>query len=218
MSSESETRARRDVIETARAMAASGLSVGTSGNVSCRWDGGMLVTPSGVPYEEILPGDIVFVSDDGSWDEGWRKPSSEWRFHLAAYQARPDDGAVVHCHSLNATALACAHKPIPAFHYMVAVAGGCDIPLAPYATFGTATLAAGVATALRTRKACLMANHGQIACGQTLGDALDLAQEVETLAAQYVKVLELGEPKLLSDAEMARVIARFSTYGKQAED
>lgn len=218
MISENETRARREVIETARAMANDGLSVGTSGNVSCRWDDGMLVTPSGVPYDDLVPGDIVFVASDGTWRETRRKPSSEWRFHLAAFQARPDDGAVVHCHSLNATALACAHKPIPAFHYMVAVAGGTDIPLVPYATFGTATLAAGIAAALRTRKAALMANHGQIACGRTLTDALDLAQEVENLAAQYVKVLELGEPKLLSGDEMDRVIKRFSTYGKNAND
>lgn len=218
MISENETRARREIIETARAMASNGLSVGTSGNVSCRWDDGMLVTPSGVPYDDLVPGDIVFVASDGTWRETRRKPSSEWRFHLSAYQARPEDGAVVHCHSLNATALACAHKPIPAFHYMVAVAGGTDIPLVPYATFGTATLAAGIAAALRTRKAALMANHGQIACGRTLTDALDLAQEVENLAAQYVKVLELGEPKLLNGDEMARVIKRFSTYGKNAND
>lgn len=218
MISENETRARREVIETARAMAGSGLSVGTSGNVSCRWGDGMLVTPSGVPYDDLVTGDIVFVASDGTWRETRRKPSSEWRFHLAAYQARPDDSAVVHCHSLNATALACAHKPIPAFHYMVAVAGGTDIPLVPYATFGTATLAAGIAAALRTRKAALMANHGQIACGRTLADALDLAQEVENLAAQYVKVLELGEPKLLSGDEMDRVIKRFSTYGKNANN
>lgn len=218
MISENETRARREVIETARAMASNGLSVGTSGNVSCRWDDGMLVTPSGVPYDDLVSGDIVFVASDGTWRETRRKPSSEWRFHLAAFQARPEDGAVVHCHSLNATALACAHKPIPAFHYMVAVAGGTDIPLVPYATFGTATLAAGIAAALRTRKAALMANHGQIACGRTLTDALDLAHEVENLAAQYVKVLELGEPKLLNGDEMARVIERFSTYGKNAND
>lgn len=218
MADESLTRARREVIATARAMAAEGLSVGTSGNVSCRWDGGMLVTPSGVPYDELVADDIVLVNADGSWAPGQRKPSSEWRFHLSAYEARPDAGAVVHCHSLNATALACAHKPIPAFHYMVAVAGGSDIPLAPYATFGTASLAAGVASSLRTRKACLMANHGQIACGETLEAALDLAREVESLAAQYIKVLEIGEPKLLGADEMARVLERFASYGKKARD
>jgi L-fuculose-phosphate aldolase len=151
---DAEKLARQAVIDTALAMSRSGLSPGRSGNVSCRWKVGMLITPTGMAYEEIRPRDIVFVNAKGDVpDKKSRKPSSEWRFHLAAYQARPDIKAVVHTHSLNATVLACAHKPIPAFHYMVAVAGGNDIPLVPYDTFGTEELALYVATGLAQRDA-----------------------------------------------------------------
>ena len=207
---------RAEIVETARRMKSSGLSHGRSGNVSARHDGGMLITPSGTPYETLTPEDIVSVDGSGQSDPDAGKPSSEWRFHLAAYQARPDAGAVVHCHSRAATALACAHRPIPAFHYMVAVAGGTDIPLAPYATFGTPELAAHVAKALATRKACLMANHGQIATGASLEAALELAGEVENLAAQYLEVLKLGEVHLLDDAQMNEVLEKFKSYGQNA--
>jgi ribulose-5-phosphate 4-epimerase/fuculose-1-phosphate aldolase len=213
-----QTKARRAVIETALAMSRSGLSPGRSGNVSCRWGGGMLITPTGMAYEDIRPRDVVFVEAKGEVaDKKSRKPSSEWRFHLAAYQARPDMNAVVHTHSLNATVLACAHKPIPAFHYMVAVAGGNDIPLIPYDTFGTKALARHVAKGLLHRNACLMANHGQIAIGATLPAALELAREVEVLAEQYRGVLALGKPYLISQEEMARVLKRFKSYGQRAE-
>ncbi len=203
---------RAAVVETAKRMSASGLSFGRSGNVSARYDGGMLITPSGAAYDTLTPEDIVYMDANGTPSGG--KPSSEWRFHQAAYKARPDAGAVVHCHSRSAVALACAHRPIPAFHYMVAVAGGTDIPVAPYATFGTEELAAHVAEALRDRKACLLANHGQIAAAGDLEAALELAGEVENLAAQYLEVLKLGEVHLLDDAQMAEVLARFETYGK----
>ncbi len=209
-----EGNLRAGVVETARRMSTSGLSFGRSGNVSARWGAGMLITPSGTAYDTLTPEDIVFV--DAAGTPSGQKPSSEWRFHLAAYQARLDVGAVVHCHSPCATALACAHRSIPAFHYMVAVAGGTDIPLVPYATFGTPELAAHVAGALSTRKACLMANHGQIATGADLNTALELAGEVETLAAQYLEVLKLGEVHLLDDAQMAEVLAKFETYGQNA--
>ena len=215
---DAEKDARRAVIETALAMSRSGLSPGRSGNVSCRWNGGMLITPSGMPYEETGPRDIVFVDGEGQVPaKRSRKPSSEWRFHLSAYRARPDVGAVVHTHSLHATVLACAHRPIPAFHYMVAVAGGKDIPLVPYDTFGTEELARHVAEGLEKRNACLMANHGQIAVGADLASALELAHEVETLSAQYAGVLALGEPQLLSDDEMVRVLERFKNYGQRAQ-
>jgi len=214
----SELKARRAVIETALAMSRSGLSPGRSGNVSCRWDGGMLITPTGMAYADIRPRDVVFVNGKGEVpDKKSRKPSSEWRFHLAAYRARPDANAVVHTHSLHATALACARKAIPAFHYMVAVAGGKDIPLVPYDTYGTNELARHVAKGLFHRDACLMANHGQIAIARTLPAALELATEVETLAEQYCKALALGKPHILPDAEMARVLKRFKTYGQRGQ-
>jgi L-fuculose-phosphate aldolase len=214
----SESKARRAVIATALAMSRSGLSPGRSGNVSCRFGDGMLITPTGMAYEDIRPRDVVFVDAKGEVpDKKSRKPSSEWRFHLAAYQARPEMNAVVHTHSLNATVLACAHKPIPAFHYMVAVAGGSDIPVVPYDTFGTKELARHVAKGLFHRNACLMANHGQIAIGETLAAALELAHEVETLAEQYCRVLALGKPYILPDEEMARVLKRFKSYGQRGQ-
>jgi L-fuculose-phosphate aldolase len=211
-----EDRARREVLDTALAMSRRGLSPGRSGNVSRRFRDGMLITPSGQTYASIMPADIVFVADDGGVLPGQKKPSSEWRFHLAAYRARPDMGGIVHTHSTHATVLACAGKPIPAFHYMVAVVGGNDIPLIPYATFGTKELARQVAKGLKDRDACLMANHGQIAIGETCAKALDLAAEVENLAEQYFKVLCLGDPILLSDDEMEKVLEQFGTYGQSA--
>lgn len=212
-----ETAARRAVIDTALEMSRSGLSPGRSGNVSCRWGEGMLVTPTGMAYEALEPADIVRVHGDGTVPAGQRKPSSEWRFHLAAYHIRPEVGAVVHTHSLHATVLACAHKPIPAFHYMVAAVGGKDIPLVPYATFGTEELSRHVESGLRHRNACLMANHGQIAIGPTLAAALELAHEVEVLAEQFYKVLTLGKPILLSDAEMTMMLEKFKSYGQKAQ-
>lgn len=206
---------RRDIIATALATSQSGLSPVRSGNVSARFGEGMLITPTGLAYEDIGPKDIVFVGADGAVAEKQRQPSSEWQFHLAAYRARPDMSAVVHTHSLHAVVLSCAEKPIPAFHYMVAVAGGDDIPLVPYATFGSAELARHVAEGLAHRKACLMAHHGLIAMGETLEKALKLAHEVEVLAEQYFKLLALGAPKLLSDDEMKEAIERFKTYGQQ---
>ncbi len=212
----SEAALRQEIVATARAMSASGLSPGRSGNVSARFESGMLITPSGLAYDAMEPGDVVRVGDDGSVAEGQRAPSTEWHFHLAAYRARLDMHALVHTHSLHATVLACAGRSIPPFHYMVAVAGGSDIPLVPYATFGTAELAAHVAEGLRERKACLMAHHGQVAMGTTLAAALELAHEVEVLAEQYFKVLVLGPPHLLPEAEMSLVLEKFKTYGRAA--
>ncbi|MGD9783438.1 MAG: class II aldolase/adducin family protein [Hyphomicrobiaceae bacterium] len=213
-----DTALRAEVIATARAMSRSGLSPGRSGNVSARVPGGMLITPTGMAYEALTPEDVVRVGEDGSVAANQRKPSSEWRFHLAAYATRSDRAAVVHTHSLNATALACAHKPIPAFHYMVAIAGGDDIPLVPYATFGTEELSRHVASGLANRDACLMANHGQIALGRSLAGALEMAQEVETLAAQYVTVLQLGKPVILPTTEMRLMLEKFRAYGQHAQE
>ena len=189
-----ESQAREAVLLTALTMSALGLSPGRSGNVSMRFGDGMLITPTGMIYEELEPADIALVGHDGTVARGSRKPSSEWHFHLAAYAARPDRHALVHTHSTHATVLACAHKPIPAFHYMVACAGGNDIPLVPYATFGTPELA-----------------------GRDLAGALELAAEVESLADQYIKVLTLGPAHILSDAEMTIVLEKFKTYGQRAQ-
>lgn len=214
-SSSEEARLRRAVLETALAMSESGLSPGRSGNVSARFADGMLITPTGLAYAALRPKDIVYVEAGGTVPAKQRAPSSEWRFHLSAYAARPDMQAVVHTHSLHAVVLACAGRPIPAFHYMVAVAGGVDIPIVPYAIFGSAELADHVAAGLAERRACLMAHHGAIALGETPASALELAREVEVLAEQYVKLLSLGKPKLLSADDMADVLERFKTYGQQ---
>lgn len=216
MTKASEQDLRKEVVATVRAMSASGLSPGRSGNVSARLGEGMLITPSGLAYDVMEAGDIVHVAADGSVAPGQRLPSTEWHFHFAAYRARSDMSAIVHTHSLHATVLACAGKSIPAFHYMVAVAGGSDIPLVPYATFGTPELAEHVAAGLKFRKACLMAHHGQVAMGVTLGAALELAHDVEVLAEQYCKVLALGPPVLLPETEMAVVLQKFLSYGRNA--
>ncbi len=217
----SEKSLRKGIIETALTMSDCGLSPGRSGNVSGRFKDGMLITPTGMAYHELEADDIVFVAGDGSVAGKQRKPSSEWRFHLGAYQARPDRHAVVHTHSLHATVLSCVKKPIPAFHYMVAAAGGSDIPCVPYATFGTDELARHVARGLKERDACLMASHGQIAIGENLEAALELAFEVETLAEQYYKVLLLGElnvsSDVLTDAAMEEMVEKFKTYGQKGQ-
>lgn len=214
----SAAKLRKKVIATARKMSETGLSPGRTGNVSCRHDDGMLITPTGIAYDKLKPSDIVYVTADGEVPGDQKKPSSEWRFHLSAYLARPDRNALVHTHSMHATVLACAGKSIPPFHYMVAVAGGSDIPLVPYSTFGTEKLAEDVASALEKRDACLMANHGAIALGKTLSGALELAQDVEILAEQYFKVLAIGPPNYLLRSEMAEVLEKFASYGQQAQD
>lgn len=210
-----ERRLRLELLATALAMSRRGLSPGRSGNISCRLGSGMLITPSGIAYETLTPDDLVRVDGDGAPVPGQRQPSSEWRFHLAVYRARPDVGAVVHTHSLHATALACAHMPIPAFHYMVAVAGGRDIPLVPYATFGTEALSDHVVAGLTNRNACLMANHGLAAVAASADAALNLAAEVETLAQMYIAVLALGRVHVLPDVEMDTVLAKFRGYGQR---
>ena len=203
---------RQRLIDTARAMNASGINQGTSGNLSVRLDDGMLITPSGVKYDELKPGDIVQVDASGR-AQGKRKPSSEWRFHHDIYRMRTDAQAVVHAHPRASSSLACLNRALPAFHYMVAVAGGKDIRCAEYATFGSQELSDHVIAALEGRKACLMANHGLVCLEQSLGKALDLAIEVEHLAATYLQCLAISEPVILDDNEMETVIEQFKSYG-----
>lgn len=207
---------RSEIVAVGQRMSTSGLSPGKSGNLSVRVDGGMLITPTGIAYSEMKGADIVEVRNDGRVTAGQRVASSEWRIHLAIYKARPDAGAIVHTHSLNATALACLHRGIPAFHYMVAEFGGDRVVCAPYATYGSEDLARFAVKALGSRKACLLANHGAIALGDTVHQAYDRAAAVEALAAQYARARSLGRPRILSAREMARVVEKFKTYGKQA--
>ncbi len=212
-----EVALRMDVIATARAMNAAGINRGKSGNVSVRlahagFDG-FLVTPTGMPYDDLEPDDVVAMSLAGG-AQGTREPSSEWRFHRDIYVHRPEAQAVVHTHAPFATTLACLDRGIPAFHYMVAVAGGDDIRCAPYATFGTQALSDHALAALAGRDACLLAHHGMIALGRSLAAALALAVEVETLAEMYWRALQIGEPARLSAVEMTTVLAKFTTYGQ----
>jgi L-fuculose-phosphate aldolase len=203
---------RQSIIDACLAMDAKGLNQGTSGNVSARHGDGLLITPSGVPYGQMSPADIVPMSLDGTVPGG-RKPSSEWRFHRDILAARPEVGAVVHAHPPYATGLAINRMPIPAVHYMVAISGGNSIRVADYATFGTPELSRHVLAALEGRTCCLMANHGMIATGPTLAKALWLAEEVETLAKQYTIALRAGTPTYLDDDEIARVLEKFKGYG-----
>jgi L-fuculose-phosphate aldolase len=208
-----ETR-RRQLVETAVAMNRRGINQGTSGNLSVRREDGMLITPSGMAYSTLEPDDIVLVDGAGQ-HHGPRLPSSEWRIHHDIYRARPDAAAVLHAHPRDCAALACLREPIPAFHYMVAVAGGRDIRCAPYATFGSQALSDHVLEALKDRQACLMANHGLLCLGQGLDQALALAIEVEQLAGTYLRCLAVGKPVILDDEEMDRVLLKFRTYGVQ---
>jgi len=207
-----ERSLRQSIIDTCLRMNREAINQGTSGNVSARWGDGMLISPSGIPYEELEPEDIVFLDANGTHPPGQR-PSSEWRLHLGILQARPETGAVVHTHSVHATALAMRGMEIPAAHYMVAAAGGPNIRCARYATFGTPELSERAIEALENRSACLLANHGVVATGTDLRRALWLAGEIEVLARQYILSLMLGGPDLLSDAEIERVRERFRDYG-----
>jgi L-fuculose-phosphate aldolase len=192
-----------------------GLTHGTSGNVSARCDARrFFVSPTGMDYAALQAEDVPLMDLDGHWF-GRRRPSSEWRFHRDIFKSRQDVGAIVHTHSPRATALACTGSGIPAFHYMVAVAGGHDIRCAPYHAFGTQELSEAALTALEDRRACLLANHGVIATGADLPSAMALAAEVENLALQYCAALSLGEVHILDDTEMCRVLEKFRTYGQQ---
>lgn len=214
MSDQTEHDLRAAIVETCRKMTAAGINQGTAGNVSARFGDGFLITPTSLPYDVMTPEDIVQMDFDSTYSGRYR-PSSEWRFHMDILRSRPDVGAVVHCHSVYATTLACLNLPIPRFHYMVAVAGGKDIRCAGYATYGSQALSDNALAALQGRNACLLSHHGQIAVGATLERALWLAIEVETLARLYQQILALRDPLLLPEDEMQRVIdqIRNKKYG-----
>lgn len=212
-----EAQIRRAVVEAARAMNTLGINQGTSGNISVRYGGQMLITPSATPYDDMRPDDLAAMKldGDGSWT-GPLKPSTEWRFHRDILRQRPDAGAVVHTHATYCTTLAILRRGIPPVHYMIAAFGGADVRCAPYATYGTAELADLAVAAMEGRNACLLANHGMIVAGPTLAKAMWLAVELETLAKQYCLSLQIGEPVLLTDAEIADAANGFASYGLAA--
>lgn len=205
------TDPRKQILEAARSLSLEGMNIGTAGNLSLRHGEGMLITPSGQDYLDMQAQDIVFVNLDGDV-EGSKAPSSEWRFHLEIYRHFEKADAVVHAHSTCATTLSCLNRGIPAFHYEVALAGGTDIRCAPYATFGSARLARNIVAALEGRSACLLANHGMVCHASGLAAAMALAQKVEHLAEIYLNCLAVGEPPLLDDIEMAKVLEKFRDY------
>ena len=203
------------IIETAKQFNVSGLSVGTSGNLSARTSQGYLITPSGIPYHQLKEADIVEMDLQGNVVHGDLKPSSEWHFHQDIYLAREEINAIVHVHSDYATGIACTRQDIPAFHYMVARAGGDSIRCAEYATFGTDALSQNAVKALQGRNACLLANHGMIALGESIDSAYKLAEEIENIAKQYYISKQLGAVVLLDGDEMKINLEKFKTYGKQ---
>ena len=203
-----------NVIKYAKMLNSKNLSALRSGNISIRHEDGFLITPSGVKYSHLKNEDIVFVSLDGKYTEKKTKPSSEWRFHKDIYLNKKEANAIVHSHSTHATAVSTHGKSIPAFHYMVALAGGNDIKCADYATFGTDELSKNIINALDNRKACLMSNHGQVAFDSSLDKAFELAEEVENICHQYINALKIGTPKILSFDEMKIILDKVKNYKK----
>ena len=208
------TDPRAQLIATARAMQPAGLNRGTAGNVSVREGDGFYITPTGMAYADLVADDIPRMALDGS-HVGRRKPSSEWRFHRDLYASRPEVGAVLHAHAPFAVSLACLRADIPPFHYMIARFGGDSIRCADYAIFGSEALSTAALAAMDQRKACLLANHGLLVAGRNLDEAFALAVELEELCEQYWRACQLGQPVLLSAAEMAAVQEKFAGYGQQ---
>ena len=209
---------REEVIKYSIKLNTTNLSPLRSGNISVRSIEnsveGFLITPSGKKYDTLKEEDIVFVSNDGNHDTNL-KPSSEWRFHKDIYLKKPDAKAIVHAHSPHATAVSAHGKDIPAFHYMIALAGGDSIKCANYATFGTQELSNNIINALENRKACLMSNHGQVAFGENLESAFELAEELENICHQYINTIKLGDPKILSSSEMDVILEKVKNYKKE---
>jgi L-fuculose-phosphate aldolase len=214
----SDIKTKQVIIDTVQMYATHGLGVGTSGNLSVRSQKGFIITPTGVPYDQLEPELLVELNDKGDIVDGHLLPSSEWRFHRDIYLDRAEAGAIIHVHSPFATAMACTRKSIPAFHYVIAIAGGDSIRCADYATFGTTELSKYVVEALKDRKACLLANHGMIAMDKDIPSAFKMALEVEELAKQYYYSLQIGEPVILDDEEMKIIQEKFKSYGKQTKD
>jgi len=209
-----EQKIIKDIIKFSKLLNKTNLSPLRSGNISVRYKNGFLITPSGMRYETLKSKDIVFVDLKGKYNSKKNKPSSEWHFHKDIYLNKKNANSVVHCHSKNALVLSCIRKKIPAFHYMVAVAGGVDIKCAKYATYGTSELSKNIIQVLNNRFACLIENHGQVVFSDGIDSAFELAQEVEHLSEQYLECLRIGKPKILTNIEMSRVLKKVKNYKK----
>ncbi|GGA26141.1 class II aldolase/adducin family protein [Neptunicoccus cionae] len=214
-----DTALRQSIIDGCLWMKNSGLNQGTSGNISVRYGEGMLITPSGVPYEKMRPDMLCTMPLSGDPDlSGDIRPSTEWRFHQSILHSKPDVTAVVHAHPVHATAIAVQRRPIPACHYMIAAFGGNDVPLVDYALFGSDELARMVADAMAQRTGCIMANHGAVVAGESLDRALWRMEELDNLARVYLLALSTGTPEILTDAQMEEVVAAFGNYGPKDMD
>jgi L-fuculose-phosphate aldolase len=201
-----------EIIKYSKMLNSKKLSALRSGNISARYKNGFYITPSGKKYSSLKNKDIVFVTLDGVFDKKKGIPSSEWKFHQDIYRNKKDAKAIVHAHSTNATAISTHNKGIPAFHYMVAMAGGHNIKCAKYSTYGTRELSKNILKALNGRKACLISNHGQIAFDENLSKAFELAEEVENISLQYITAIKLGKPRILSLKEMNKVLSKAKNY------
>jgi L-fuculose-phosphate aldolase len=203
---------KAEIIKYSKMLNSRKLSALRSGNISVRYNDGFLITPSGKKYSSLKINDIIYVSLQGKFDKKKGIPSSEWQFHQDIYKNKLEAKAIVHAHSTNATAVSTHNRRIPPFHYMVAMVGGHDIKCAKYATYGTRELSKNILKALKSRKACLISNHGQIAFEQNLPKAFELAEEVENISLQYITSLKLGKPKFLSIKEMKKVLSKAKNY------
>ena len=208
-------QARQQIVAYGKKMVQAQLTTGSGGNLSVldRASGLIAIGPSGVDYADVTPDDVVVVNRDGQQVEGVLKPSSELSFHLALYRQRQDITAVVHTHSVYATTMACLNWEIPAVHYLVAFSGD-KVPLAPYATFGSTDLANSVANNIGNYNALLLANHGLVAVGSNIGQAFNVAEEIELVARIYYQSKCIGEPVIVDNDEMGRVVNKFSSYGQ----
>lgn len=207
---------RKTIIEIGNRMISSRLTTGTGGNLSIfnRDENLVAIKPSGVPYQTMQPEDVVIVNLEGETVDGRLKPSSEIRFHLSIYKARPDVNAILHSHQVYATTIACLGVELPAVHYLVAWCGD-KVPLATYATFGTQALSDNILSVLGDYKACLLENHGLVTMGKTLDEAFDIAEELELVSQIYIQAKAIGEPKILNAEQMAEVMEKFKSYGNQ---
>ena len=207
---------RKTIIEIGNRMISSRLTTGTGGNLSIfnRDENLVAIKPSGVPYQTMQPEDVVIVNLEGETVDGRLKPSSEIKFHLSIYKARPDVNAILHSHQVYATTIACLGVELPAVHYLVAWCGD-KVPLATYATFGTQALSDNILSVLGDYKACLLENHGLVTMGATLDEAFDIAEELELVSQIYIQAKAIGEPKILNAEQMAEVMEKFKSYGNQ---
>lgn len=212
-----ELQAREAVLDAALETVRRGLNSGTSGNVSLRWDQGVLITPSGMPFDRLDPEDLALIDLQGRMVKGTRKSSSEWQLHCSLYRERGEFDAIVHTHSSEATAWSCMRKPIPAFHYMVAAMGGREVPCAEYATFGTEALAHNALKAMQGHSGCLLGNHGVLAAASDFDMAMERAELIEMLSSQYMRTLQMGGAVMLPEEEMDRVLEAFKGYGVNAQ-